>query len=237
MDIQQYIDSLNLMLSNRWSSLLFGIGITLLLNVVTISVGLLLGAGMFLWRYSESKPGVMVTEVFRVVLTYIPPANWLLLVFYIIFRGRLELNLTAALVALSILFGFCVFSTAYDALEKVSSGEKEAVISMGYSRYKALVKIYIPRAMPYFLDGLKGCVRAHIQNTAFAELIYVADVQFVSDAMAAENPNTIAPLLLSTAIYVLLEIICDKILNRLMEAYRYEKPSDKIEDNIKKGKF
>ena len=237
MDTQLSLNSIEYILNNRWMSLLAGTGVTILINVITMAIGLLMGIGMFRWRYNGSKSSVAVSKWVTLVLTYIPPANWLLVVFYIFFRGKLNLNFISAIVSLSILFGFDVFSNAFSALEQISNGEREAAISMGYDKDTALKKIYIPRAMPYFLEGLKPAVRMLIQNTAFVELISVADIQFVSDKIAAEDANAVVPLLLSTAIYVLLEVLCDKGIDKLLLKCRHEKPEETIKDNINKGRF
>ncbi len=237
MDIQQSINSIEYILNNRWMSLLTGTGVTILINVITISIGLLMGIAMFRWRYKGSKSSIVTSNWVTLFLTYIPAANWLLVVFYIFFRGRLNLNFISAIVALSILFGFDVFSNAISALEQISKGEREAAISMGYDKDRALKKIYIPRAMPYFLEGLKPIVRTLIQNTAFVELINVADIQFVSDKIAAEDANAVVPLLLSTVIYVLLEVLCDKGIDKLLIKCRYEKSEETIKENINKGRF
>ena len=237
MTTQRYIDLINNVTSNRWGSIFGGIGMTILLVVTSIIFAAAIGAGLFVWKSKGSKTAAVVTNLLDQFMTYIPVSTWIILVFYLLFRGKMNLNFIAADFALSVHFGVIIYGVMNSAINSLEEGKLEAAISMGYSRYQAIKNILIPEALPEFLGRIRIELIYHISYTAVVEVISVMEIQMVADIIAAETGEFFVPLLITTVVYILLGVAAANGVDYLRHTVEKEKTAEEQKDRFSKGKF
>lgn len=224
--------------NDRWLDMLRGLGMTLLISVLSAFTGCIFGAGIFLWDYAGNKAVHKVLGIVSRILSLLPLSTFLLIIYYAVFAGSSGSGFWASIVAFTFTFGFDVYGNLSGAVGSLSVGQSEAAFSMGYRRYQALFKIFIPQAMPKFLGGMQGSVIGHIRGTALVEFIAVQDFQAVADVIRAETAEPFLPVILPAVIYVLLASLASRLVGRIkVNTNPAEKTEEEIRDRAMKGKL
>lgn len=200
---------------NRWLSLLSGLGITLMLSVVTTMLGVLLGGTLFLWDYSGNKLARTLLPKVTSFFSLLPVSTWLLICYYIIFGHISGANFLAAIFGLGFSFGLNVYSTLTGSLGTIPAGQIDAAASMGYDRRAALKNILLPQMMPKFLESVEGELVEHIRDTSIVEFVAVQDIQSIADMISGQTAEPFLPLAITTVTYVLLGAIASKLVRKL----------------------
>jgi polar amino acid transport system permease protein len=99
------------------------------------------------------------------------------------------------------------------ALLSVPKGELEAARACGMSPFKALRRIWLPRALRNALPALGGETILTLKATPLAALVTVADVFSVADKVRQETYIIYPPLIMVMVIYMLLTFIITRIFN------------------------
>ena len=199
----------------RGEALLSGLGITLMLIFVTIALGLVFGAVLFLWQYSGSKLAAKLLSAVSYIFGLLPFSTWLLICYYIIFHRTGGAGFAAAIFGLSFSYGISVYGTLMGSLGAISAGQIDAAVAMGYDKWGALKNILLPQMLPKFLAGMDGATVGHIRCTALVEFIAVQDIQAVADMISGQTAEPFLPLILTAVVYVLLGAIASKLVGRL----------------------
>ena len=216
----------------RWRDMLRGLGLTLLMCSTTAITGLILGIGMYLWTYSGSKFAQKVFGGFSAFLGYLPPATWLLMIYYIVFSGSSVSAFWAAFAAFAVSFAFSVHGSLNAAIGSIPSGQSEAAISMGYNKYQALRKIYLPQALPAFFCSMQGAIVGHIKVSSLMEFVGLLDIQAVADHISGSTYETFMPIALTGVVYVVLTVLASRLVGKLGKRIC---PAEKEEEEIKRS--
>lgn len=221
---------------DRWKDLLSGLGITILLTMVTLILGSAAGFGLFLWRYTDSKIAIVTLRWFSWLFGLLPPATWLLIVYYLIFWQGGKNGTASAIFGLTVLFAAMVYGTLMGALESIPQGQMDAATTMGYNKYQSLYKILFPQIMPRFLANIESAVILHIQNTAIVEVIGVLDIQAVADTISAKTLEPVVPILLIAVVYVAYTALACYLVRCLRQKLYPEDPGEEqIRQRLMKG--
>ena len=220
----------------HWRDMLRGIGLTLLMCSTTAIVGLALGIGMYLWDYSGSKIAKKAFGWLSSFLEYLPASTWLLMIYYIVFSGNSVSGFWAAFVAFAICFAISVYGSLTAAIGGIPAGQTEAAVSMGYNKYQALRKIYLPQALPAFFGGMQGAVVGHIKVSSLMEFVGLLDIQTVADHISASTYETFMPIALTGIVYVVLTVMASRLVGRLGKRIcPAEKEEEEIKQSLTKG--
>ena len=216
---------------NRWQDMLRGICLTIWISLLSAAIGLVVGAGMYLWDYSGSKIAKKLLGAMSTVLGYLPLSTFLLMVYYIIFSGNSVGSFWVAIITFAVTFAFGVYGSIKGAVGAIPKGQSEAAISMGYNKYQALRKIYLPQALPAFFGSMQGTVVGHIRGTSLVEFIGLQDIQTVADNISARTYETFMPIALTAVVYICLTVLASRLVGRLG---RHICPPEKEEEEIKR---
>ena len=216
---------------NRWQDMLRGIGLTIWISVLSAAIGLVVGVGMYLWTYSGSKMAKKLLGGFSKILDYLPLSTFLLMIYYIIFSGNSVTSFWVAIITFSITFAFGVYGSLMGAVGAIPKGQSEAAVSMGYNKYQALRKIYLPQALPSFFGSMQGAVVGHIRGTSLVEFIGLQDIQTVADNISGRTYETFMPIALTAVVYICLTVLASRLVGRLG---RRICPPEKEEEEIKR---
>lgn len=217
---------------NRWQDMLRGICLTIWISLLSAAIGLLLGAGMYLWDYSGSKVAKKLLGALSTVLGYLPLSTFLLMIYYIIFSGNSVSSFWVAIITFSVTFAFSVYGSCLSAVGAIPKGQAEAAASMGYNKYQALRKIYLPQALPAFFGSMQGAAVGHIRGTSLVEFIGLQDIQTVADNISARTYETIMPIALTAVVYICLTVLASHLVGRLGKRIC---PPEKEEEEIKRS--
>lgn len=184
--------------------LLQGLGITVLLGLVSIVAGLVSGLLMALLRLYGLAPMRVLARVYIDVFRSIPLLVLLVLVYYALpFVGVRFTSFTAAALSLSMV------SCAYTAeifragIEAVPKGQFEAADAIGLSFFSSMRDVILPQAFRIVVPPLtSNCINV-LKDTALASVVAMPDLlkQATQAQALAANPT---PLIGAAVIYLLL---------------------------------
>ncbi len=222
---------------NRWITMIKGLGTTVLLSITSALFGLVLGILLFLWSYSGSRIANVILSVVSKIFRLLPFPTFLLIVFYIIFAGNPGSNFRAATFGFGFAFALGVFGIIGGAIGGISAGQKEAAFSMGYSKYGALSKIFIPQTLPQMLAAMQNAFVGHVQGTALAGFFAVQDIQAVSDVIRAETVEPFITLIFTAVVYILLAEVSSRLIAHIRVNLTPVRTEDEIRKRVLKGKL
>ncbi|MBQ0099667.1 MAG: transporter substrate-binding domain-containing protein, partial [Firmicutes bacterium] len=221
---------------SRFTSILKGVGVTVLLILSTIIIGFFFGLSLFLLVYFSAP---IISKIMRKILeifTLLPVSTWLLICYYIIFPARNNTGYLVAIFGLSFTFGFTTLKCFLSAYNGISQGEKDACITMGYSKARALRKIYFPQMFPRLLSSMLDEVIYHIRDTSIVGFIAVQDIQAIADSISAETGEPFFPIVLTAIVYMTICFIMTFIIKKVRDKLFPEVLDRKhIEKRIHKG--
>jgi polar amino acid transport system permease protein len=184
--------------------LLEGLGITVMLGLVSIVAGLVSGLLMALLRLYGPAPLRMLSRVYIDVFRSIPLLVLLVLVYYALpFVGVRFSSFTAAALALSMV------SCAYTAeifragIEAIPKGQFEAADAIGLSFFSSMRDVILPQAFRIVVPPLtSNCINV-LKDTALASVVAMPDLlkQATQAQALAANPT---PLIGAAVLYLIL---------------------------------
>ena len=187
-----------------WPLLLAGLGVTVLLGVVSIVAGLISGMGLALVRLYAAMPLRALARLYIDVFRSLPLLVLLVLVYYALpFVGIRLSSFAAAATALSLV------SCAYTAeifragIEAVPKGQFEAAAAIGLKFSQALREVVLPQALRIVMPPLtSNCINV-MKDTALASVVAMPDLlkQATQAQALAANPT---PLIGAAVLYLVL---------------------------------
>ncbi len=187
--------------NGRWLSLLKGLGITVIISLITMVLGSLLGFAGFLGHYTENKAILTVLGAVDKIYQLLPSSTWIFICYYLIVPG--SQSFFAASIALTVDFAHNLYDLLCLFIDRIPTGQVEAAITMGYGKYRALFKLFLKQSMHDILDETERAVILHINTTSLVGLIAVQDIQAVADSIALETGEALIPMIITAVAYML----------------------------------
>lgn len=187
--------------NGRWLSLLKGLGITVVIALITLLLGSILGFAGFLGHYTENKIALAVLDTIDKIYQLLPSSTWIFICYYLIVPG--SQSFWAALIALTVDFAHNLYDLFCLFIDRIPTGQVEAAITMGYGKYRALFKLFLKQSMHDILDETERAVILHIDTTSLVGLIAVQDIQAVADTIALETGEALIPMIITAVAYML----------------------------------
>lgn len=203
----------NFIKENRWQLVLSGIGITLLISILSALVGTVLGFGICLLRLSRSHTAATLAKAFIRLIQGIPLVVLLMMLYYVVF-GSVDISaILVAVVGISINFGVYVSEMMRTGIEAVDKGQIEAALALGYSRVQTFRKITFPQAARHFLPVYKGEFISMVKMTSIVGYIAIQDLTKVTDIIRSRTYEAFFPLVVTAAIYFVLAYCLTALLD------------------------
>lgn len=184
--------------------LLEGLGVTVVLGVVSIVAGLVSGLLLALVRLYGPTPMRVLARIYTDVFRSIPLLVLLVLVYYALpFVGVRLSSFSAAALALSMV------SCAYTAeifragIEAIPKGQFEAADAIGLGFFSSMRDVILPQAFRIVVPPLtSNCINV-LKDTALASVVAMPDLlkQATQAQALAANPT---PLIGAAVLYLLL---------------------------------
>ena len=187
-----------------WPTLLQGLGVTLLLCVAVIPIGLAGGLLAALASSAKSKfirwPTIAFVDFFR----SIPPLVLLIFVYSALPFAGLRLSPFTSVVTAFFLNNAAYYGEILRAgLQSVGYGQTEAARSTGLSAVQSLQYVVLPQAVRNVLPDLISNTIEVIKLTSLASVVSLAEILYSAD-MARSVTYNASPIVLAAGIYLLI---------------------------------
>ncbi len=202
---------------NRWQLILGGLGVTLLISVISGAAGLALGFLFVLLR--RKKEGGLANKLISLLEKLLGglPVVVVLMVFYYVIFGTLEISsIIVAILAFTLLFGAGTGSTMWHAIRAVDAGQSEAGRALGLGDRDTFFLVVLPQAARNFAPTLLASFVGLIKDTSIVGYIAVQDLTRAGDLIRARTMEAFFPLVAIAIIYFALCRLIAWLLNRLV---------------------
>jgi len=166
-----------------------GAGLTLLLALCTLPIGLSVGLAMALFRDSKSVTLRAIGNVYVTVFRALPELLTILMVYYggqlllrriavgLGFSGDIEINgFFAGLISLGVVLGAFSSEVWLGALRGVAKGQREGAYALGLNRVSCFRHVVFPQLLRLALPGLGNNWMALLKETSLVSVIAFSDL-------------------------------------------------------------
>lgn len=198
-------------------SFLNGLAITLSLMMSSIFFGLILAMLLVFASMTQSFILKNVNKIFIFVICGTPLLVQLFIIYYglgqfewirsSIFWWLLREPAVCAVLALSLNTAAYTAVLLQGALLAVPAPEKLACEAMGMSKWLALRRIILPRAIHLVLPAYSNEVIMVLKSTSLASTITLLDVMGITQQLISQTYNTVTIYLIAGFIYLFLNVI------------------------------
>ncbi|MBQ7264914.1 MAG: ABC transporter permease subunit [Firmicutes bacterium] len=197
----------------RWKLIVDGIITTLVITLFSTIFGTLLAFLICLFRRTESKLAILLSDIYVRVLQGTPAVVLLMILYYIVF-GKSGVNaVVVAVVGFSLNLAAYVSEMMRSGIESIDPGQREAALALGFTEKQAFYKFIFPQAASRFLPVYRGEIISLLKNTSIVGYIAVQDLTKMSDIIRSRTYEAFFPLIATALIYFILAWFISLILS------------------------
>ena len=186
---------------NRWMLVLSGLGITVLITVLSGLLGTALGFITVLLRRRNNRFIEMFVSAFEGLMGRLPIVVVLMVFYYVVF-GSIDLpGAIVAVLVFTLAFGASAGSIMWNAVRAVDVGQSEASLALGFNDNQTFFGVVLPQAARNFLPLLSGQFVSLAKDTSVVGYIAVQDLTRAGDLIRSRTMEAFFPLLSTAAIY------------------------------------
>lgn len=215
---------------SRWKQYLNGVGTTLLVTAMALSLGILLGIVVAVIRtaHDQQRTGHKspilglfngICKVYVTVIRGTPMMVQLLIMSMVIFNNSRNFTMVGAL-ALGINSGAYVSEIIRGGLMAVDPGQMEAGRSLGLNYFMTMRFIVIPQAVKNILPALGNEFITLLKDTSLITVIGGKEMTYAAKAVIAKTYQGLFPLFGIALMYLLLVMLFSKLLGVLERRLR-----------------
>jgi len=185
-------------------AILQGVGVTVVLSLMIVVVGVALGAALAMARSYGIRPLSLLIVVFADVFRALPPLVLILIVFFGLPNAGIKLSSFVVLFAiLTLVLAAFAEEIFWAGITSVDNGQWEAARSSGLTFTQALIWVVLPQAARLAIPPLTNRAIAITKMTALGTVIGVPDI--LNQATTAQSfSGNASPLMLAAVAYILL---------------------------------
>lgn len=199
-------------------TVLMGLPMTLLVTVLAFGIGLVGGIPVMLGLRSRFAPLRLLVRFLVDLVRGIPPIVWLFLIYFGVQFGTIRMDaLTAAVVGLGIIASAYLAEMYRGGFQTLPAGQQEAASALGLGRLDTFTFVLTPQAFRTVLPSITTYLLSLIKDSSIASTIGVADMVFMANQFARQNPDVagIVPFLLAAVVYLVVSIPVALLARRL----------------------
>ena len=204
------------LLENRWQLFVQGLGVTILISLLSAVFGTVLGFGVCMARRSRHRWASAPARVFVRLVQGVPVLVFLMILFYLVFTG-VDNGIVVAVAGFSINFAAYVSEMMRTAIDTVDPGQLEAAAALGFNRVRSFCKITAPQAIRYILPVYRGEFISMVKMTSIVGYITIQDLTRMSDIVRGLTYDAFFSLISTAVIYFALANLLAAALS-LLEA-------------------
>lgn len=202
-------------LQGNWWILFDGLGVTLLLALISGVGSILVGLVVAILRSLGSPTLNLFLKAYIDIFRSIPMIVVMVLLFFALpFAGISLGSIMSTVVALSLGYGAYTAESFRAGIESVHSGQVEAARSLGLSRWQTLRRVILPQAVPVVIPPLTGNLVSMLKDTAVASLVAAPELLKRARELYTSKTNP-TPLVAAALIYLAVLIPLVRLVNML----------------------
>jgi len=202
-------------LQGNWWILFDGLGVTLLLSLISGVGSIAVGLAVAILRSLGSPTLNLFLKAYIDIFRSIPMIVVMVLLFFALpFAGISMGSIMSTVVALSLGYGAYTAESFRAGIESVHSGQIEAARSLGLSRWQTLRRVILPQAIPVVIPPLTGNMVSMLKDTAVASLVAAPELLKRARELYTSKTNP-TPLVAASLIYLAVLIPLVRVVNML----------------------
>ncbi|MBR3195382.1 MAG: ABC transporter permease subunit [Clostridia bacterium] len=206
----------NFIRESRWKLILKGLGTTCLITVLSILFGTVLAFLICLLRYTGSRVGIRLSDLYVRVLQGTPTIVLLMILFYVCFHGRGIPPVWVAVIGFSLNYAAYASEIMRSGYNSVDPGQREAALALGFNERQAFSGFILPQAAVTALPVCRGEMINLLKSTAAVGYISVLDLTKMSDIIRSRTFEAFFPLITTALIYFLLAWLITKAVSMVL---------------------
>jgi len=183
--------------------LLDGMWITIQISLGAVLLGLIIGSIVVTLKLSKYKIFRVIAFVYLGIIRGTPTVTQILLVNAIFFAGFRGNRVWIGIVALGINSGAYVAEIIRAGIMSIDKGQREAGLSLGFSRFQTMRYIILPQAVKNIIPTFANEFIVLIKETAIVGFVAITDVTRVAQQIQARTLQ-FTPILVSGVMYLIL---------------------------------
>src|SRR6266403_469005 len=193
-------------ISEHWRFLASGIGVTLVLSVVSGLTSIAAGFIVALLRLYGPRWLRPIVVLYIDSMRAIPVLVVLVWTFFAlpIFSGLTMPPFFAALIGLTVHLAAYVAEIVRAGVESVRPGQTRAALALGMSRAQVVRRILLPQAIVRMLPAFGSLLSVTIKDTAIASVIAVPELMRQSETVAGQSFQPIEIFSFGMLLYILM---------------------------------
>ena len=218
MDFSLFLPNMAKIWSNYWQLFLFtGLKNTLILTVISVSLGTVLGTLIAMLKMSKVKICRFIASVYIEVIRG-TPILLQLYVFYFVLPNVFTFLKLSQFMWVSI--SLCINSSAYvsevirSGILAVDKGQSEAARSLGLSEGQTMMKIILPQAVRNILPALGNEFIMMLKETSLASTFFLGDIMTSYLVVKGVSYLTLEPLTIVAIIYLCVTFPLSKLVDK-----------------------
>lgn len=214
----------------RWKNYLDGLGISLLLTIGALVLGVLIGVLIAVVRtqYDQNPQGRNIAmrfvngicKIYTTVIRGTPMMVQLMIWGFVIFKSQRNL-FPVAVLGLGLNSGAYVAEIIRSGIMSIDPGQMEAGRSLGLGYTQVMKSIIIPQAIKNILPALGNEMITLFKDTSLVYVLgSIKDLTRVANNIGARIYNYLVPLILAALMYLIIVMILTWLLGILERRLR-----------------
>ena len=207
-------------------SLLHGFVLTMQISFFAIIIGLLLGTVIALIDTAKKSKWMIlpkfICKVYTTIIRGTPMALQLFIMFFVIFAIRGFPQVIIAVLAFGFNSAAYVAEVIRSGIQSVDSGQTEAGLALGLSRFTVFRKIVAPQASKNIIPALGNEIITVIKETAIVSMVGLYDLNMAAkDIGSGQNmASYIVPMFTAALFYLAVVYLITFIIKRIEKHLR-----------------
>ena len=218
---------LNFIAEDRWKYIVDGLGTSMLVTILALTLGLVLGVVTAIVRSTHDKVctekgghfflrfGNVICKIYLTIIRGTPTMVQLLIIYFVIF-GSVAINKTlCAVLAFGINSGAYIAEIIRSGIMSIDNGQFEAGRSLGLNFRRTMIYIIMPQALKNVLPALGNEFITLLKETSISGYIALQDLTRAGDLIRGQTYSPFMPLIAVALIYLVIVMGLSKLITLL----------------------
>jgi polar amino acid transport system substrate-binding protein len=220
---QSFIDYLvtavqrNLIQDNRWTLIVDGLVVTVIITVASMLIGTVLGGIIAYGLTRKNRFAKQFSRLICALINGLPTVTLLMVAYYIIFGSSSISSVIIAIATFSLIMAIRIGQTLQGAIEVVDPVEIEAARASGFTAIGAFLTVTLPQSIKIALPAYLNHFVSLMKETAIVGYVAIQDLMRASDIIRSRTYDAYFPLLFAALIYLIVTSICIIIFKAIIK--------------------
>lgn len=220
---------------NRYQMILKGLGVTMIITVFGFLLANILGILLCFMTMKGRGFWRGLADIYCRIMQGTPIIVVLMILFYIIFKGRGVPGILVAVIGFGMIFAAYLAQLFEGAIRGVDPGQMEAALAIGFTPFRAFNSIVLPQAIRSMVPGYFSQLISLMKGTAVVGYIAVCDLTKAGDIIRSNTFEPFLPLITVAALYLLAAFILLSIAKGIQRALAPKRENRNVCENRKGG--